>query len=283
MTHDELAEDLATHLRGATGGLIWTNMQMGPSGSPRPDVWWLPTTYSRFQPVSYEIKVSRSDFLRDVGTGKWQSYLAFSSGVIFACESGLIKVNELPPGTGLIERSAAIWRHKKRPAMRHVENLPIEVWLKLVMDGVDRAHAGARAARSNEWLLEERLKQKLGADVAAYVRDAKQALLRLEWVKEDIQRRQQSADASEKERREAFEAELREKLDPPLVELAKLLGIADLDPRNLWPLVHRVRDAKRALVVDERLTLARQYLNRAADSVSQAMSHVAVDASGDDL
>lgn len=34
MTHNELAEDLAQHLRGGTGRMVWTDTQLGPSGSP---------------------------------------------------------------------------------------------------------------------------------------------------------------------------------------------------------------------------------------------------------
>ena len=34
MTHDELQEDLATHLRGNTDRMVWTNTQLGPAASP---------------------------------------------------------------------------------------------------------------------------------------------------------------------------------------------------------------------------------------------------------
>ena len=29
--HDELADDLAAHLRGGTDRMVWTDMQLGPS------------------------------------------------------------------------------------------------------------------------------------------------------------------------------------------------------------------------------------------------------------
>jgi hypothetical protein len=49
--------------------------------------------------VGYEIKVSRSDFLRD---DKWQEYLPVCTSFYFAVPHGLITPNELPEGIGLI-------------------------------------------------------------------------------------------------------------------------------------------------------------------------------------
>ena len=49
--------------------------------------------------VGYEIKISRSDFLRD---NKWQEYLPVCQRFYFVCPWDLIQPNELPDGIGLL-------------------------------------------------------------------------------------------------------------------------------------------------------------------------------------
>lgn len=75
--HDALASDLASHLAFTGGRVIFENMQLGPAGSPRPDVYTIPKVYSRFTPLAYEVKISVADFRSDVTSGKWQSYRAY--------------------------------------------------------------------------------------------------------------------------------------------------------------------------------------------------------------
>lgn len=52
--HDDLAHDLASYLRGMTDRRVWVDMQLGPSGSPRPDVYTIPCSFTRFTPLAYE-------------------------------------------------------------------------------------------------------------------------------------------------------------------------------------------------------------------------------------
>ena len=121
--HDQLAEDLASHLRGNTDRMVWTDMQLGPSGSSRPDVYAIPTSYSRFQPIAYECKVSMSDFRADVTKGKYTDYLKFAAGVVFACPAGLLKKEDIPAGAGLMVRGPDGWRSLKKPALIKCETL----------------------------------------------------------------------------------------------------------------------------------------------------------------
>lgn len=72
--HDELARSLADSLR-TDSVMTWTDLQMGPSHSARPDVYTLNKSYVSPCPTTYECKISRSDFLSDVTSGKWQAYL----------------------------------------------------------------------------------------------------------------------------------------------------------------------------------------------------------------
>lgn len=53
LTHDELAADLAAKLR-TDRRMVWTDIQLGPSGSPRPDVYAIFKSFSHHrQPVRW--------------------------------------------------------------------------------------------------------------------------------------------------------------------------------------------------------------------------------------
>jgi hypothetical protein len=201
--HDELAHDLAEHLR-APERMIWTNMQLGPSGSPRPDVYSVPKSYSKFTPLAYECKVSMADFRADVTKGKWQSYLPFASGVYFAAPAGLLTKADLPPGCGLIVRGPDGWRTLKAPTLRTTTNLPLEAWQKLLIDGVNRLRAplkpGSRdqSFGGGEYLVHhhavEAIRQKLGKEVAEYLRDQDGCQKRLEYAQQRAAEARKDAD-----------------------------------------------------------------------------------------
>ncbi|WP_312903611.1 MmcB family DNA repair protein [Stutzerimonas nitrititolerans] len=177
--HDELAHDLAQHLRMNPEHVVWENMQMGPSGSIRPDVYLLKKRYSTFAPVTYEVKVSVSDFRSDVTSGKWQGYMNFSSAVVFAVPAGLVSKADIPAGCGLIVRHAEVWRMVKKPTIQHIETLPRETWLKLVIDGIDRAIAQRDEVRvrhaPHPYGVQQILRKKVGDEVAELVARAMKA------------------------------------------------------------------------------------------------------------
>lgn len=66
--HDALAQDLARHLK-APDTMVWCNLQLGPSGSPRPDVYRMSKSFVRPCPIAYECKISRENFRSDVTSG----------------------------------------------------------------------------------------------------------------------------------------------------------------------------------------------------------------------
>jgi hypothetical protein len=174
--HDELANDLADSLE-VPERMVWTDMQLGPSGSARPDVFTMQKSYSRPLPKSYEIKVSLSDFRSDITSGKWQKYLKFSGCVIFAVPKGLITKEDVPIGCGLMTRGENGWRTIKKPTMQVVE-LPEHMMLKLLIDGIDRA----RRPRPDEWnqyITNKKLKKLFSEDVNAAITDLKLARNRL--------------------------------------------------------------------------------------------------------
>lgn len=172
LTHDQLATDLAEHLRGTSNRITWEDMQLGESGSPRPDVYTMEPTYTRLTFEAFECKVSVADFRRDVTAGKWQSYLAFANSVTFAAPTGLITKDMIPPTCGLILRGAnGGWRYAKKPVSHQLTELPWKAWIKLLLDGIDRANGTKRLAHFNAWQAQRTLEAKFGEDVARMVCD----------------------------------------------------------------------------------------------------------------
>jgi hypothetical protein len=169
-THDGLAADLAGHLK-APNTMVWTNMQLGPSGSPRPDVYRMNKSFTHPHPLAYECKISRSDFLSDVTSGKWTSYLKYAYGVIFAVPAGLVSPKEMPEKCGLLFRHESIWRAAKRPTIQPC-SIPEEAWIKLLIDGVNREGPVNRRRHWNDWASSERFAKKFGAEAARWIHDS---------------------------------------------------------------------------------------------------------------
>lgn len=169
--HDDLAADLAQYLR-SDQRMVWTDMQLGPSGSPRPDVYTLERSYSRPAPTAYECKISRSDLRSDTTSGKWQKYLDFAGAVIFAVPDGLCTPADIPVGCGLIVRKGAVWRHVRK-ATRSAVSLPMDACMKLLIDGVNRTVQQRIPAprRIDTWKEHEAVRRKFGAAVEKAARD----------------------------------------------------------------------------------------------------------------
>lgn len=185
--HDELQEDLAAYLRGNTERMCWTNMQLGPVGSKRPDVYTLEKRYAAWNPTAYECKVSLSDFRTDVTAGKWQAYLQFATAVVFAAPAGLLTKDDVPAACGLILRDGRTWRHARKPIHNPCANLPRETWMKMLIDGVQRTQAEQRREWGNLYQAEQALKKQVGDVVAAYMRDMMVATDMLAKITEQVE------------------------------------------------------------------------------------------------
>ncbi|AIT19495.1 hypothetical protein BTN_2292 [Burkholderia thailandensis E254] len=281
--HDDLAKDLAAHLRGASDRLVWTDMQLGPAGSPRPDVYTVPCSFARFQPVAYECKISVADFRRDVTAGKWTSYLRFAAGVIFAAPAGLLKKEDIPAGCGLIVRGPDGWRSLKGPTLKNMENLPRDAWIKLIIDGMarlaDQGREQLRAGLCNEWTLEKKLRARLGDIVADAVRDQLHAERRLKTATERLEN---LAEEAEKERRlildrtkEHAERDAMQ-IDSARGELARALGLPA--SAGAWEIASACKQAARRVSVDPEVKRLRQQLERiqvAIESAAEPLPHIA--------
>jgi hypothetical protein len=239
MTHDDLARSLADHLRGPDR-MVWCDIQLGPAGSVRPDVYTLCKSFVRPSPMAYEVKVSQSDFRADVTTGKWQSYLAYATGVYFACEAGLFSKADVPEHCGLIVLRDGRWRAAKKPVLQSVR-IPEDALLKLVIDGVERE--GPRY-RQKTWLDSRGYavcNQKLGAVVARTIQD------RLA-VEQEIASAKRSAEfivADANRTADRLRAEGAERLAPLRLDLCSALGLPASS--DVWRIDAAVRELKASI------------------------------------
>lgn len=151
--------------------MVWEDMQLGPAHSARPDVFTMRKSFTDPRPLVYEVKVSAADYRSDITTGKWQRYLEFSTGVIFAAPAGMIAKADLPRGCGLITRGDNGWHTVKAPT-RQVCKLPERVLLKLLIDGIDRERAVQAHKRQERYTLGRAARETLAEDVRAAVHDA---------------------------------------------------------------------------------------------------------------
>ena len=252
LTHDQLAEDLAAHLSGySTPMVVWTDMQLGPAGSARPDVYAIEKTYSALRARVFEVKVSRADFLSDVTSGKYLRYAAFAGSITFATPAGLISKAEVPKGCGLITRSSeGIWRYQRKPTLQPTPDLPRDTWLKLVIDGCARERRALQATKcgprtSSEWCHQRRVRERFGAELGAIVADRDNAARQ---IKDEAER--------QKREREAMQEEAR-KIEQLRAAAAAALGLepgasyweirGELDARVKGAAEERIADALRAV------------------------------------
>lgn len=167
LTHNELANNLARHLMGESR-MVWEDLPAGKSGSVRPDVFTIEKSFANPNPISYEIKVSLSDFRSDVTKAKWKSYLDFSYGVVFAVPKGLITKKDIPNGCGLITFNGEFWNTVKRPTL-HPAKLNDELLLKLLIAGNQRQTQPEiiQPREFDSYKEHEKLRKKFGKDIGS--------------------------------------------------------------------------------------------------------------------
>jgi len=183
--HDELQEDLASHLRAGTDRMVWTNTQLGPVGSPRPDVFTVNKSFSRFASDAYEIKVSVSDLRSDVTSGKWQSYRKFAHRVWFAFPRGMAPLDLIPKECGVILRSDSCWRAARKPVAQVLDTLPRDAWLKLLMDvhPVNMSGQVKAPRHASDYTAAELVRKRLGKEIGDLFYDVLGAKDRLQKPK----------------------------------------------------------------------------------------------------
>ena len=273
--HDDLAHDLAQHLR-SDKRMVWTDMQLGPSGSARPDVYTLERSYSRPLPTAYEVKISRSDLRSDTTSGKWQKYLAYAGAVIFAVPDGLCTAADIPTGCGLMVRKAQTWRHVRK-ATRQSCVLPMDACMKLLIDGVSRTVGNRipQPRRADLWRDNEAVRKKFGDAVARAARDlvgtqqqiASFDALRAEgYARVDREVKAHRDYAMEQARKEIaeFEAVKRE-----LMEWLEMDGAA-----SSWAVRRKIAEVRAECDADARVEKATQQVMQARRAIEQALRQI---------
>lgn len=274
--HDELAADLAGYLSGPEL-MVWTDMQLGPSGSPRPDVYTLRRSYSKPHPMAYEVKISRSDLRSDTTSGKWQSYLKYAGGVVFAVPDGLCTVADIPDGCGLIVRKAEVWRYARRPTLQHV-TLPMDACMKLLIDGVNRTFKGVQPAprRAELWRENEAVRKKFGAAVAKAARDLVSAEQSVAVLKADADAAWKREEQNIATRAEYLKRQLekdRPEWDGARAELLEWLGMAETT--STFAVRRRIATMRADCDADARVEAAERKVTQARNTIEAALSALA--------
>ncbi len=272
--HDQLADDLAKHLAQNSDRIIWTDMQLGPAGSPRPDVYSIPKSYSNFKPIAYECKVSVSDFRSDITKGKWQSYLKFASGVIFAVPKGLIGKDDVPKGCGLIVRSENCWRMVKGPTLTPVANdLPKDFWIKLVIDGVDRSLRQQRYQHGIEHRTQQAISKKYGDELSMALSRRDQAQRKLDYQTEEIRKKLGAIDVLRhaERQKEVLEAE-KQTLEKLNHDLCTMLGLPP--GSNTWDIRAALNLQKNVLSADGQVEKCQETLKRTLRGLESEVERV---------
>lgn len=272
--HDELAADLAAYLTSPER-MVWTDMQLGPSGSPRPDVYTLEKSYSKPLPTAFEVKISRSDLRSDTTSGKWQSYLKFAGSVTFAVPDGLCTVADIPDGCGLIVRKDAVWRYARRPT-RQAVTPPFSACMKLLIDGVDRRFVGREPTprRADLWREQEAVRKKFGSAVAIVAKDIARAQIRLD----EMQARADSEWARVEQIVEARKAALLKQVDDERAqwdairtEVLAWLGLDGPAQSTVWAVKREIARLKAECNADERVSTAEARVSQVRSSVARLL------------
>ncbi len=270
-THNGLAHDLAEHLRQNTARFVWEDMQLGPAGSPRPDVYAVPFSFSRFCPIAYECKVSVSDFRADVTKGKYTSYLPFASGIVFAVPDGLLKKTDIPDGCGLMVRGEGGWRTVKGPTMKAVDNLPRDAWIKLLIDGIKREgqRTELKTRQASIWSTARKLAKSHGEEVAELVSQAVNSAERLRNANSEREaaRSQMFSETQEeiKSTRERLDRQT-VRLSEAQMELALALGLHD--DATISQLTKAIHEAHHRLAGDAEIQRFRNLFSRLEQMIS---------------
>jgi hypothetical protein len=135
--HNDLLDSLAiaksSIFKNCNLGSKYLNMvSYGKEKLPRADLIVFNPSYTNFQISVFEIKWSRSDFLQDLRSKKWESYLPHCHRFYFATpflipgdpgKRKFLNIKEIPAQAGLIQYNCEkkTWRVKKAPPKKEIE------------------------------------------------------------------------------------------------------------------------------------------------------------------
>lgn len=137
------------------------------------DAWAMTRSWTNPRTIIYEIKVSRSDFLRDT---KWQRALDYCHEFYWAAPSGMIDKTEIHPHCGLVEvtKTGTSLRTRKKAVWRNAEP-PVDLMTYVIMC---RAHdfrgdvsSTPNAAYWRKWLKDREENNNLGYAVSRRIQE----------------------------------------------------------------------------------------------------------------
>lgn len=138
------------------------------------DGWAMKKSWRNPLATGYEIKITRSDFVRD---DKWTGYLPYCNAFYFVCPSGMISLKEVPADAGLmyISKTGTRLFTKKKAPYREADKL--ESLYKYVL--MWRASIGrptqdgdiSQTAYWNKWMKIRDAEKELGHMVSRKVRE----------------------------------------------------------------------------------------------------------------
>lgn len=256
LPHGKLAEDLAAHL-GGESVMTWCDIQLGSAHSVRPDVYTIRKSFVNPNPMAYECKVSRGDFLADVTAGKWQAYLQYACGVVFAAEADLLSKADVPPHCGLILRHpTGTWRLAKRPVLNPV-TIPQDALIKLLIDGVEREGPRMRARVWKDGTYYDQYKARFGEIVARTIADRIGVEREIESARRTAERILEDAHT----RAEYVKKEAVDSFAPMRAELCEALGLPpDTDRYKIRAAISGFKDALKEHPAQEALRILTTHL-----------------------
>lgn len=167
------------------------NLGSAHANCRRLDAWAMPRSWAKWTTHGYEIKVSRSDFVRD---NKWHGYREHVENMWFVCPHGLIQPEELPEGVGLLWVAKTGSRlFTKRKAVRREANAT-ETMIYLLMSRT-RPHRGFAspqeepAAYWRAWLERKEANREMGRVASQAIR---KRALELEYENAELRRQNET-------------------------------------------------------------------------------------------
>ena len=153
-------------------GVFVPECKMGMAGSRTLDGWALLPTWSPLTTIGYEIKVSRSDWLRD---GKVEQYLKVCHLFFLVAPKAVVQRAELPEGVGLLEPIGSgtgqrlVMRQKPQrrepdPAALVKLMTHVLMWRKGLPIGQTREQ---RASIWRKWIDEQESFERIGRSVSS--------------------------------------------------------------------------------------------------------------------
>lgn len=137
------------------------------------DLWVMKKSWTKPWITGYEIKNTRSDFLKD---NKWSGYLEYCTDFYLVAPPGVIQPEELPADAGLLVTSKNMTMvYTKRKAVHRNIEIPDSIFRYILMWRVQITNT-RQAGQSMQdywkaWLAEKDKKKELGWNVSKKIRE----------------------------------------------------------------------------------------------------------------